>query len=97
MEGYICFEVKSILMKFKIVQLIFLIVAGLIIGWREWSKKEITTLREDALFNSEQFQEVGSTSEASIVFIIFLLGVFVAFMMSNLRITPIKLSSPNSV
>jgi len=84
-------------MKSKIIQLIFLVAAGLIIGWREWSSKEITILKEDALFNSEQFQKVGSTSEASTVFIIFLLGAFVAFVISNLRFTPIKLSSPNSV
>lgn len=84
-------------MKSKIIQLIFLVVAGLIIGWREWSSNTITTLKEDALFNSKQFQEVGSTSEASTVFIIFLLGTFVAFVMSNLKLVPIKLSSPNSV
>ena len=84
-------------MKSKIIQLIFLVVAGLIIGWREWSSNTITTLKEDALFNSKQFQEVGSTSEESTVFIIFLLGTFVAFVMSNLKLVPIKLSSPNSV
>ena len=84
-------------MKSKIIQLIFLAVAGLVIGWREWFNKEIISSKEDAFFRSEQFQEVGSASEASIVFIIFLLGAFVAFMTNNLKLAPIKLSSPNSV
>lgn len=84
-------------MKSKIIQLIFLVVAGLVVGWREWSSKEIINEKETTFFSSEQFQEVGTASEASFVFIIFLLGAFVAFMMSNLRLAPIKLSSPNSV
>jgi len=41
------------LMKSKIIQLFFLVVAGLIIGWREWSSTKTTTLKEDILFNSE--------------------------------------------
>lgn len=84
-------------MKSKIIQLIFLVVAGLIIGWREWSRTGVAIPKEDMLTNTERFQEIGSPSEASIVFIIFLLGAFVAFVISNLRIAPIKLSSPNSV
>ncbi len=84
-------------MKSKSIHFFFLVMAGLIIGWREWTSMEVTTLKEDTLFNSEQFQKIGSTSEASIVFIIFLLGALVAFMMSSLRSAPIKLSSPNSV
>ncbi len=84
-------------MKSKIIQLIFLVAAGLIIGWREWSRKGVTIQKEDILVNSKRFQEVGSPTEASTVFIIFLLGAFVAFVISNLKFAPIKLSSPNSV
>lgn len=84
-------------MKSKIVQLIFLVIAGMIMGWREWSNKSTIVTNDDSLLSTERFQEVGSASEASTVFIIFLLGAFAAFMMSNLRFAPFKLSSPNSV
>ncbi len=84
-------------MKSKIIQFIFLVVAGLIIGWREWSSNPKISTDESTLLNGERFQEVGSASEASMVFIIFFLGAFVALMMSHLRFAPFKLSSPNSV
>jgi len=55
-------------MKSKIIQFIFLVVAGLIIGWREWSSNPKISTDESTLLNGERFQEVGSASEVGEVF-----------------------------
>lgn len=84
-------------MKTKTIQLIFLIIAGLIVGWREWTNA--TTLTSEAInpSNTQPLQEVGSATEASTVFIIFLLGTIIAFVINGLWQVSPKLSSPNSV
>ena len=84
-------------MKFKTIQLFFLMLTGLIIGWREWTSPT-TLIKEDVLTsNWYQLQEVGSTSEASLVLLLFFLGATSVFVINGWRQASPKLSSPNSV
>ena len=82
-------------MKAKTIQLFFLILTGLIIGWREWTSTP--TLVKEEVFNWYQFHEVGSTSEASIVLLLFFLGATSVVVINGWRQALTKLSSPNSV
>jgi len=84
-------------MKAKTIHLFFLILTGLIIGWREWTSTT-TLAKEDVIVNNwHQIQEVGSTTEASTVLLLFLLGAFSIFVINDWWHASPKLSSPNSV
>lgn len=84
-------------MKVKTIQLFFLLLTGLIISWRE-STRTSTLVKEDiAVSNWQQIQEVGSSAEASMVLLLFLLGAVSVFVMNGWWQASLKLSSPNSV
>ena len=85
-------------MKTKIIQLFFLVVAGLTISWREWTSA--SSLVSDGLevASLQAAQEVGSNTEASTVLTILFLGTILAIVVNGIwAIVPPKLSSPNSV
>ena len=85
-------------MKTKIIQLFFLMVAGLMISWREWTNTSSLVSDELEIASLQAAQEVGSSTEASIVLVLLLLGIILAIVVNGLwSIVPSKLSSPNSV
>ncbi|GEM_PF-5430515 len=84
-------------MKVKTIQLFFLVITGLIIGWREWTSSTILVEEEITIINWQQVQEVGSTTEASTVLMLFLTGAILIFVMNGWWQASPKLSSPNSV
>ena len=80
-------------MNNKIIQLIFLLIAGFIVGWREWTKP-VTNISENYI---ARVNEVGSSNEAAIVFLIFLFGAIAALVVNRWWQATLNLSSPNSV
>ncbi len=84
-------------MKIKTIQLFFLLLTGLIISWREWTSAPTIVEEEIAISNWQQFQEVGSSTEASMVLLLFLLGAISIVLMNGWWQASLKLSSPNSV
>jgi len=85
-------------MKTKAIHLFFLILTGLAVGWRELtSATKLFKEEEVAITNWQQMQEVGSTTEASTVLLLFLSGAVLIFVINGLRQIAPKLSSPNSV
>jgi len=85
------------MIKTKIIHLFFLMLTGLLISWREWTSTN-TLVEEDLIVNNwHQIKEVGSTTEASTVLLLFLLGAISIFVVNDWRQASPKLSSPNSV
>ena len=84
-------------MKAKTIHLFFLILTGLIIGWREWTNTTTFIQEELVVNNWQEVQEVGSTAEASIVLLLFFLGAISVFVMNGYWQASPRLSSPNSV
>jgi len=84
-------------MKAKTIHLFFLILTGLIMGWREWTSTTPLFKDEGVIMKWQEAQEVGSTTEASTVFLLFLSGAVLIFVINGLWQTTPKLSSPNSV
>lgn len=84
-------------MKAKTIHLFFLVLTGLIIGWREWTNNPPVIKEDITVSNWQQFQEVGSTTEASTVLLLFFLGAISIFVINGWRYASVKLSSPNSV
>jgi hypothetical protein len=93
----------------RILQFIFLIIAGIVIGWREWTaviqaNREITeptdlTIGTETMVlnNWNHYQEVGRNTETASIFLVLVGSVFLTFVVLGLVKTYIKLSSPNSV
>ena len=84
-------------MKSKTIQFFFLVMAGLVIGWREWTNNQSMVSEETIPTNFHQLQETGSATEATTLLWIFILGTIMAFIVNSLLQVPTKLSSPNSV
>lgn len=84
-------------MKAKTIHLFFLILTGLMISWREWTSTTTLVLEDIAVSNWHQIQEVDSTTEASMVLLLFFLGAILIFVMNGWWQASPKLSSPNSV
>jgi len=85
-------------MKAKVIQLFFLLVAGLIISWREWTNASSFISNEIEMTSLQAAQEVGSSTEASTVLLMVLSGIVLAIVVNGFSVTiPSKLSSPNSV
>lgn len=84
-------------MKIKTIQLFFLLLTGLIISWREWTSTATLVKKDITVSNWQQIQEVGSSAEASMVLLLFLLGAISIFVLNGWWQASLKLSSPNSV
>ncbi len=85
-------------MKAKVIQLFFLVIAGLIISWREWTNAASLVSNEVEIASLQAAQEVGSNTEASTVLAILLAGTILAIVVNGMwGMVPSKLSSPNSV
>ena len=90
--------------KRKIIRLIFLIVSGLVIGWREWQNYasatgnvKIIERDENLIASMNHFQEVNTPAEAASLIGLVLLGIILAFALNIFFQARPKLSSPNSV
>jgi len=96
-------------MRRKTLQLTFLVLAGIIVGWREWnsfSSPVADTFQEESSVSESKnlfiemtghYQDMGSASELILISGLALSGLLLIVLLNGIELNRPKLSSPNSV